>query len=55
MKNFSYILKNPDCREYDFTFYKQAGIPEYDIEININGETFQYPNRQEDFYFEQRN
>ena len=49
-----YLLKNPDCKPYNYTFYKQAGIPSYDMIIDIAGETFAYPGQQKDFYFEKR-
>lgn len=49
-----YILENPKCENYSTTLYKQAGIPEYSVRLNIDGEIFNYDNLQEDFYFEVR-
>ena len=37
--NVNYTLKNPECENYDFMLYKQAGIPQYDMEINIEDKT----------------
>lgn len=50
----SYILQNPDCKNYDFTLYKQPWIPSFDVNLDILWETFEYRDRQEDFYFEKR-
>lgn len=52
--SFSYILANPDCNEYDFKFYKQPWIQNYDVEIDVFGEKFNYTDLQEDFYFKKR-
>ena len=49
-----YSLPNPECRNYDMTFYNQPGIPQYNISINIDGQTYDYVDRKEDFYFEKR-
>ena len=51
---FQYTLPNPECRSYDYTLYKQPGIPEFDVLISIDGENYNYQDRQEDFYFEVR-
>lgn len=52
--NVNYTLKNPECKNYDFMLYKQAGIPEYDVEINIEDKNYTYFGRKEDFFFEKR-
>lgn len=49
-----YLLKNPNCEPYSFMMYKQAGIPEYDIILDIEDETFSYPWQTQDFYFKKR-
>jgi hypothetical protein len=40
--DYSYILPNPDCQTYSTTLYKQPGIPNFDVTLNIFGEEFQY-------------
>jgi hypothetical protein len=50
----SYILENPKCENYSTTLFKQPGIPEFWVRLTIDGETYNYDNLQEDFYFEDR-
>lgn len=50
----SYTLQNEKCENYSTTLYKQAGIPEYSVRITIDGDTYNYDDLQEDFYFEDR-
>ena len=52
--SFQYALQNPDCQDYNYMFYKQPGIPSYDISIDVDGQKYEYLDRQEDFYFELR-
>lgn len=52
--SYEYSLPNPECKPYDFTLYKQPWIPRYDIQLNLDGEKFEYKNVEEDFYFEKR-
>ena len=51
---FDYILENPECVPYDFIFYKQPWIREYDIDIAINNDKKSYKGKAEDFFFELR-
>jgi len=53
--NISYFLENTDCRKYDFTFYRQAGIPSYDIQMDVRGDIHAYDAKKEDFYFREKN
>jgi len=50
----NYVLENPTCKPYSYTFYKQPWINQYDMIIEVDGERFSYPNLEEDFYFEVR-
>ena len=50
--NIDYKLNNSDCSVYDFKFYKQSWIREYDIHINKNWTNYIYTNIQNDFMFE---
>ncbi len=50
----NYTLPNTQCKPYTYTFYKQAGIPDYDMILDYNSETFSYPDQQKDFFFEKR-
>ncbi len=52
--NFNYSLPNPECRNYDYTLYKQPWVPEHDIFLLLNGKKYTYTQRTEDFYFELR-
>lgn len=49
---FSYKLKNPKCRKYDISYYKQPGVDSYNVELELDTQKFEFKNRQEDFYFE---
>lgn len=49
-----YRLENPECKPYSYKFYKQAGLRNYDIEISIDDENYEYDNFDTDFYFEVR-
>ena len=49
-----YQLPNPECENYDMIFYNQPGVPKYNISINIDGSIYDYTDRKEDFYFENR-
>lgn len=35
--NITYVLPNPECREYNYTFIKQPGIKEYKLNIIQDG------------------
>lgn len=52
--DFSYTLENPECQQYDFTLYKQSWIPDFDVELQIDTQSFEYNSLKEDFYFKQR-
>jgi hypothetical protein len=52
--DYQYILPNPDCSLYSTTVYKQPWIPSFDVQLDINGNTFEYLGVEEDFYFEER-
>ncbi len=39
--NLNYIIPNNECKKYDFTFYKQAWIPTYDLKIEHNSNILQ--------------
>ncbi len=49
-----YVLSNPECKPYTYMLYKQPGIAEYAIDIDLNGEKFSYAKWEEDFPFEER-
>jgi len=53
-QEISYVLQNPECLEYDFTFYKQAGVPTYDIKLDLFQQEFTYQNYSKDFVFKKR-
>lgn len=53
--SFQYSLPNLECRDYDYMMYKQPWIRSFDISLDIDGANFNYPWREEDFYFELRN
>lgn len=50
----AYTLPNPECKPYNYTFYKQAGIAKYDIIFDYDTQTYSYPDQQKDFFFEKR-
>lgn len=52
--DYEYTLPNPDCQPYSATVYKQPWISSFDINLDINGNTFEYLWVEEDFYFEER-
>jgi len=52
--DFSYTLKNPECKQYNTMYYKQPGIQSYDVNIMIENQNYNFERKQEDFYFEMR-
>lgn len=52
--SFDYRLSNPACEKYNTIFYKQAGIPQYDVELKIDEKKHSYMGNKEDFFFEKR-
>lgn len=53
LSSIEYILKNPSCKDYDFHFFKQAGIQKYDLNLSIFGNKYSYRDLSRDFYFSQ--
>lgn len=52
--DISYHLPNSTCQSYDFTFLKQAGIPDYDIDF-IEGDIYiKKRDINTDFYYNER-
>lgn len=49
--SFSYTLKNPDCRAYSFTLYKQPGISKYDVQIQNQKSKEIFPWVEKDFLY----
>ena len=45
-----YYLPNKECKTYNYKFYKQPWIQDYNIEINKFWEEFQYLNNKSDVY-----
>ena len=49
----NYILPNPDCQTYSYSFYKQPGIPNYNLSINYESSVTSYASQKADIFFNQ--
>ncbi len=47
----SYILKNPECRNYEYKFYKQPGIHDYNFDFHLWTESFKFTWIRQDFEY----
>lgn len=47
-----YDLKNPDCKDYDFKFFKQAWIKDYNLNIFYSWNEMKNTNIESDFIFD---
>jgi len=50
----NYTLKNPECKTYTYSHYKQPGIPKYDIEITSQQRQDLFTWLEGDFFYSKR-